>query len=197
MVMKLKSILLSILLFEFYLTPVYSQKPCLQESVPVISAKGPQQFYSFRISTALNEDVYYLSADLAFRIDNKLNIQTVLGFYFTPEEYKILKFDTEGVYLNLNERRYIALLLFEKTFWFNNTLGAYVSAGGGWAWFSYAGSNKDENNPVVPALNTGLDINFSKNTESGFSIGMRIGYELLNFKSETDHLGFLSILFRF
>ena len=195
--MKLKSILLSILLIEFYLNPFYSQKLCPLECASVLPSKGPQQLYSIRTSTSINEEIFYLSADLAFRIDYKLNIQAVLGFYFTPEEYKILKFDTKGVFLNLNERRYVALLLFEKTFWFNNTLGAYTSAGGGWVWFSYAGSNQDENNPVVPALNTGLDINFSKNTESGFSIGMRIGYELINFKSETDHLGFLSILFRF
>lgn len=190
-------ILIGILEFELFLTPLYSQKLSPEEYFSAFNVKGPQQIYSFRISTSVNENLFYLCGDVAFRLDKKLNIQTVLGFYFTPLEKKMLKYESEDVYLNLNERRYIALLLFEKTFWFNNTLGAYISAGGGWAWFSYAGSNKDESNPLVPALNTGLDINFSQNVESGFSFGMRIGYEFLNFKSETDHLGFLSIIFRF
>ena len=190
-------VLISILLFEFYLTPLYSQKLSPEEYFSALNVNGPQQIYSFRISTSVNKNLFYLCGDVAFRLDKKLGIQTVLGFYFTPLEMKVLKFESEDVYLNLNERRYMALLLFEKTFWFNNTLGAYISAGGGWVWFSYAGSNKDESNPLVPALNTGLDINFLQNVESGFSFGMRIGYELLNFKSETDHLGFLSIIFRF
>jgi hypothetical protein len=194
---NLNSVLFSILLIEIYSPPLYSQKLCPQTINAAFSEKGPQQMHSFRISTSINEDIYYLDADLAFQLDNKLNIQAVFGFYFTPQENKILKFDTQDVYLNLNESRYVLLLMFEKTFWFNNTLGAYISAGGGWTWYSYAGSNQDDNNPVVPALNTGVDINFSKNLESGFSYGMRIGYELLNFKSETNHLGFLSLIFRF
>jgi len=103
----------------------------------------------------------------------------------------------KDIYLNLSETRCLAFLSFEKTFWFNNTLGLYAGAGAGWAWFVYAGSNRDENTLVVPVINTGLDINLFGGNQAGQAGGIRFGYEFINLKSEKNHFGSISFILRF
>jgi hypothetical protein len=177
---------------------MFSQNYHNNDSVSVISDKGLRQYYySIRLGVAGNEEYFYIGGEFSFLLERKLNISTILSLYLTPQETKVLKLASKDVYLNLSETRCLAFLSFEKTFWFNNTVGLYAGAGAGWAWFLYAGSNREENTLVVPVINTGLDINLFGGNQAGQAGGIRFGYEFINLKSEKNHFGFIGFILRF
>ncbi|MCK7528685.1 MAG: hypothetical protein MZV64_69575 [Ignavibacteriales bacterium] len=110
-------------------SPMFSQNYYNNDSVLVISDKGQQQYYySIRLGVAGNEEYFYIGGEFSFLLERKLNISTILSLYFTPKETKVLKLASKDIYLNLSETRCLAFLSFEKTFWFNNTLGLYAGA---------------------------------------------------------------------
>lgn len=195
---KVVILLSTFLVFVSLSSPMFSQNYYNNDSVSVISDKGQQQYYySIRAVVAGNEDYFYIGGEFSFLLERKLNLSTILSLYVTPTETKVLKRASKNVYLNLSETRFLAFLSLEKTFWFNNTLGLYAGAGAGWAWFSYAGSNRDENTLVVPVINTGLDIIFLGGNEAEQTGGIRFGYEFINLKSGKNHFGFIGFILRF